>query len=246
MTIKISTGLRQALLGDVPARKASVIISGGTGIAAVDGGASPDSFTDSNNGFLTAGFSVGDSFLVYGFTAGMAAIHGPFTVVTAVAGTITVATGSLAADDAGEAVTMVLLKGGSFRDIFKDGVLDLYSGVIPATADLAETGVKLASITLASGAFTANQPANGLEFGAPSAGTISKDSGVWSGVGLATGEAGYYVFYDNSYDTGASSTSIRFMGTCSETSGDLVMSDCTVTESATKTITAFQITLPAF
>ncbi len=246
MTIKISTGLRQALLGDVPVRKASVIINAQTTIAAVDGGESADSFTDSGNGFITAGFSVGDSFLVYGFTGGMAAIHGPFTALTVAEGTITVATGSLAADEAGEAVTMVLLKGGSWRDIFKDGVLDLYSGAIPATADTAESGVKLASITLASGAFTANQPANGLEFGAPTAGTISKDSGVWSGVGLATGEAGYFVFYSNAYTTGASSSAVRFMGTCSETSGDLIMSDCTVTEGATKTISAFTITLPAF
>ena len=243
-----STGLRNAILGAVPTRQASVIISGGTGIAAVDGGpGAADSFTDSNNGFVTAGFSVGDSFLVYGFTGDMAAIHGPFTVVTVAAGTITVATASTAADDAGEAVTMVLLKGGSFRDIMKDGIMDLYSGTIPANADAIETGVKLASITVASGAFSANAPANGLEFGTTASGIISKDAAVWSGVGLATGEAGYFRFYSNAYTTGASSTAIRFDGICAEASGgDLNMADLTVTLSATKTIDSFSVVLAAY
>lgn len=246
MSIRLSTGLRQALLGNVPVRKASVVINAQTTIAAVDGGSSPDSFTDSGNGFVTAGFSVGDSFMVYGFTGGMAAIHGPFTALTVAEGAITVATGSLANDEAGEAVTMVLLKGGSWRDIFKDGVLDIYSGTIPATADAAETGTKLVSITVASGAFVAGAPANGLEFGAPASGVISKDAATWSGVGLATGEAGYYVFYDNAYTTGLSTAAIRFMGTCGESGTDMVMSDATVTASATKTIDTFSITLPAY
>jgi hypothetical protein len=247
MSIHLSTGLRQALLGNVPARKASVIISGGTGIAAVDGGAGlADSFTDSNSGFVTAGFTVGDAFLVYGFTGGMAAIHGPFTVVTVVAGTITVATASLADDAATEAVTMVLLKGGSWRDIFKDGIMDIYSGTIPANADAIETGTLLVSITVASGAFVAASPANSLEFGAPSSGTIAKDASVWSGVGVATGEAGYYRFYDNAYTTGASSSAIRFDGTCAVSGGDLNMSDLTVTDELTTTIDTFSVTLPAY
>lgn len=245
MSIRLSTGLRQALLGNVPVRKASVVINAQTTIAAVDGGTSPDSFTDSGSGFVTAGFSVGDSFMVYGFTGGMAAIYGPFTALTVADGAITVATGSLANDEAGEAVTMVLLKGGSWRDIFKDGVLDIYSGTIPATADAAETGTKLASITISSGAFVAGAPANGLEFGAPASGVISKDAATWSGVGLATGEAGYYVFYDNAKVTGLSTTSVRFMGTCGESGTDMVMSDATVTAAATKTIDTFSITLPA-
>jgi hypothetical protein len=247
MAIRLSTGLRQALLGRVASRQASVIINAQTTIAAVDGGAGVDSFTDSGNGFVTAGFSVGDSFLVYGFTGGMHDIHGPFTVVTVAVGTIEVATTSLTADAAGEAVTMVLLKGGSFRDLFKDGILDIYSGVIPANADAIETGTLLVSITVASGAFTADSAANGLEFDAPSGGTISKDTDTWSGVAAATGEAGYYRFYDNGYHTGTSTTAIRFDGTCAAVSGgDLNMSDLTCTQTATKEIDSFTITLPAY
>ena len=245
MSIKLSTGLRQALLKKA-VTKSAVVKMTATTIAAVDGSTGNDSLTDSDDGFLTAGFSVGDSILVIGFAGGAAGMIGPFEILAAGDGILEVATGSLADDAATESVTIVRLCSGSWRDIFKDGVLDLYSGVIPATADTAESGVKLASITLASGAFTGGAAANGLEFGAPSAGVIAKDTGVWSGVGLATGEAGYFVFYDNAYTTGGSTTSVRFMGTCSETSGDLIMSDCTVTEGATKTISAFTITLPAY
>jgi hypothetical protein len=244
--MKISTGLRNALMGGIPARMAGTVatITAGT-IAAVDGGAGADSFTDSDNGFVTAGFDVGDSILALGFTGGMAGIVGPFTIVTVAAGTIEVATGLLANDAATESVTLIALKGGSLRNLFKRGILVLYSGAMPATADAAETGTKLLEVTVESGAFTAGAPANGLQFGAPSSGTISKDAETWSGVGLATGEAGYYVFYDNTYTTGISTTAIRFMGSCSESLGDLILSDCTVTASASKTITAFSVTMPA-
>lgn len=244
--MRISTGLRDALMGAVPTRTGGTVAKiTSTTIAAVDGGAGADSFTHLGHGFLTAGFDVGDAILALGFTGDMAGIVGPFTIVTVAADTIEVATGLLAADDAGESVTLIAIKGGSFRNLFKRGIMVLYSGTMPATADLAETGTKLAEITVSSGAFTAGAPANGLQFGAPTSGTIAKDSETWSGVGLATGEAGYYVFYDNAYTTGASSTAVRFMGTCSEISGDLVMDDCTVTLSATKTITSFSVTLPA-
>jgi len=246
MAIKLSTGLRQALLGNTAARS-TVVVYTATTIAAVDGGGSADTFTDSANGFVTEGFAVGDSIMTFGWTGDNAGSYGPFVLTGVAAGTLTVATGSIIASDAaGESIIVVAMKGGSWRDLFKDGILDIYSGTMPVSADAAETGTKLVSITVSSGAFTAGQPANGLEFGAPSAGVISKDSATWSGVGLANGEAGYFVFYDNAYTAGSSTTAIRFMGTCSETSGDLLMSDCTVTASVTKTISAFSITLPAY
>ena len=244
--MKISTGLRNALMGAVPTRTGGTVAKiTATTIAAVDGGAGADSFTDSGNGFLTAGFDVGDAILALGFTGGMAGIVGPFTITSVAAGTIAVATGLLAADDAGESVTLIAIKGDSFRNIFKRGILVLYSGTMPATADLAETGTKLLEVTVSSGAFTPGAPTNGLQFGAPSSGTSAKDSATWSGVGLATGEAGYYVFYDNAFVTGASGSAIRFMGTCSETSGDLILSDCTITTGVTKTVTSFSVTMPA-
>jgi hypothetical protein len=96
-----------------------------------------------------------------------------------------------------------------------------------------------------SGAFVADSAGNGLEFDTPSNGTISKNTDEWSGLGLATGEAGYYRFYDNGYHSGASATAIRFDGTCAVSGGDLNMIDLTVTEDLTTTVDTFTVTLPA-
>lgn len=138
-----------------------------------------------------------------------------------------------------------LLGTADWKTLFTDGIMDIYSGLPPADADALETGVLLVSITVSSGAFVALSPDNGLEFDVPAAGAISKDSDTWSGVGLATGEAGYYRFYDNAYEAGASGTAIRFDGICAVSGGDINMADLTVTELLTTTVDTFTITLPA-
>lgn len=244
MAIRLSTGFRQALLGAIPARSAGVVYTATT-IAAVDGGSGADSFTDTDEAFVTAGFAVGDSILALGFTGGMAGNVGPFTITSVAAGTIEVATGLLAADAAGEAVTLVAIRGGSFRDIFKHGVLEIYSGSQPATADTAESGTKLLRITVSSGSFSAGAPTSGLLFGAPSVGVIAKTADVWSGVGLANGTAGWWRLYDNAYTTGGGTSGVNIDGNCATSGGDLNMASLTVTLSATTTIDSFSVTLPA-
>ena len=57
MSLRLSTGLRNALVAK--AGLAHAILVGTTG-AFVDGGGSNDSITDSGNGFVTAGFQIGD------------------------------------------------------------------------------------------------------------------------------------------------------------------------------------------
>lgn len=54
-----------------------------------------------------------------------------------------------------------LLSGGSLKDAFNGGKLFLYSGAQPTTADDAFTGTLLATITLASGAHTAEVQSSG-------------------------------------------------------------------------------------
>jgi hypothetical protein len=143
------------------------------------------------------------------------------------------------------------------KQLFADGVMDIYSGVGPANADAAETGTHLVRITVASGTCGSGGTgggtagtgvgANGLDFGTAANGSISKNADVWSGVGIATGEAGWWRFYSTELLQGTSGTAIRMDGNCAEgAGGDLNMDDLTVTASATKTITAFSITLPAY
>ena len=246
MAFRFSTKLRNLILSGAPSRRTSVILTG-TGIAAVDGGSSPDSFTDTGNGFVTAGFSVGDAVLVTGFAGTGAVNNGKiFTLLSVAAGTITVATGSLEAETEGATVTIVQVVGNSLRDIFKDGILEIYSGTQPTSADAAKTGTLLAKITLGSGAWVAGAPANGLEFGLASAGVIAKETPVWSGTGLVAGTAGWYRLYANATDAGALDSSYeypRIDGSIGTSGAQLNASSTSISVGATITIDSFQITL---
>jgi len=114
-----------------------------------------------------------------------------------------------------------------FRGVYKNCVIDLYSGVQPASADNAATGTHLARITLSGGAFTEGVATNGLVWDAPSGGTISKPSAaVWraySGA-LAAGTIGWFRCRGNAADSGDSTTLPRFDGSVGITSGDLRLS----------------------
>jgi len=142
-----------------------------------------------------------------------------------------------------------LLKPGgkSLADLLANGRLDIRSGAQPTSADAAETGTLLNSITLASGAFTPGQATNGLNFGAPSAGVLPKETpGVWSGVCLADGTAGHFRFYANDVVQGANATTaIRMDGAISTSGAEINMSNLAMVLGGTTTIDGFNITLPA-
>lgn len=59
------------------------------------------------------------------------------------------------------ALVTKLMDTGSFKDIFANCVIDVYSGTQPTTADAAATGLLLVSVTKASAAFTAETRAVG-------------------------------------------------------------------------------------
>ena len=137
------------------------------------------------------------------------------------------------------------------RTAYANGVMAIYGGASqPADANDAETGTLLALITVASGEFTPGFAANGLNFDAPSAGVLSKAAAeTWSGVGLAAAGTGttatYFRFYDNSQDTGASPTGLRFDGAIGTTStSELQMTVTTIVEGAPVVINSFTYTPP--
>lgn len=80
----------------------------GTTIAFVEGGASPDTITDSANGFVTAGFKAGDRIIIEGSDSN----DGVYTIASVVAGTITLSgADDLNAESAG--ATVVVKRDGS-------------------------------------------------------------------------------------------------------------------------------------
>ncbi len=55
------------------------------------------------------------------------------------------------------------LAGLSFGDLFIDGVIYVYTGAQPATADLTESGTNILIISESSGDFTPSAAGNGLD-----------------------------------------------------------------------------------
>ena len=114
MALKLSTGLRNKLLG-LQAQPVAVITEGllGSNLAYADNGASPDTITDDDNNFITQGLAPGMKIYTYDSTTGGNDLSG--VVLTAVAaGTLTFATGTLAASEGfATGTVLVACKGGS-------------------------------------------------------------------------------------------------------------------------------------
>lgn len=138
-----------------------------------------------------------------------------------------------------------ILNASGIKEQLADGVIRVYTGAQPANADAAVAGTLLIQYTLSSGAWTAGTATNGLEFDAPVAGVLSKAAAeTWSGVGVATGTAGWFRFVGNATDAGGSSTTLpRIDGSVGAGSGDLALSNTSITTGAPNTIDTFSITM---
>ena len=111
---------------------------------------------------------------------------------------------------------------GSLRDVFNAGVIAIYTGAQPATADDAETGTLLGYITVNSAAFTPGSPTNGLVWGDAVGGVCPKPPAIeWSITPTASGTAGWARLYDNARELGASATAKRIDVACGVGVGEL-------------------------
>jgi hypothetical protein len=129
-----------------------------------------------------------------------------------------------------------------FAATFANGVIDVYSGSQPATADAAVTGTLLGTVTLGSGAFTPGTATNGLTFAAASGGAVSK-SGTWSFNGIAAGTAGWFRLRGNAADAGGVSTILpRLDGSVAVSGADLNLSNISIAIGAPVTIDTFSWT----
>ncbi len=131
-----------------------------------------------------------------------------------------------------------------FSSAMDRGVIDIYSGTQPASADAAATGTLLGTVTLNSGAFTPGVTTNGLTFAAANAGTVSK-SGVWPFVGIAAGTAGWFRFRGNAADGGGISTVLpRLDGSVATSGANLNLSNISIAVGAPTTVDTFTWTQP--
>ena len=118
------------------------------------------------------------------------------------------------------------------------GVIRIYTGAQPLSPDMPATGTLLGEITTDGDPFVAGSPAGGaLGISQGETGVLGK-VGVWRLNGSATGEAGWWRWSWNSYDSGAHSFYYpRMDGLVSEalmlTSIDITPSTLTEIESFT-------------
>lgn len=125
------------------------------------------------------------------------------------------------------------------RTLLNLGKIKIFAGAEPATADAAETGTLLCTISV-------NSTGTGLTFESASVGgVLSKSSSeIWSGVNAAGGTATHYRFV-GSADTGAlSTTEPRIQGGAALLAGDLNLSSLALVSGATQTIDSYVIALP--
>ncbi len=238
--IRFSTGFRNLLAGAKPTITAATI-------AAVD---ASNTLTDSGNGFVNAGFLPGMIVIVSGFT-GDTSNNKLLEITKVEAGTLTIDSDTDLADDAaGESVTITAAQSISIKQIFMDGILVFYSGVQPTDPDDQANGVKLLEVTVSSGAFTAGDPTNGLDFDAVASGVLSKStSQTWSGSGIATGDAQSARFYSNLYRSGDVNLTYvnsyaHFDLSVGTAGADINLGTTRIQSGATTTIDTFSITIP--
>lgn len=141
----------------------------------------------------------------------------------------------------------LLLGTEAFRGIFERGVMHIYTGNQPPTADSAVTGTLLGQVTEDGGSFDFGSPDNGLLFAAPDEGMITKDPGqTWRFTGLASGVAGWGRLMGNDLDSLGSSTSLpRIDFSIGQSGADLILTNTTITTGASHTIDQFRYRIPA-
>lgn len=236
MSFKMSTGLVNSLMGKQDT------ITGATLSADETGG--EYFILDSNNGLFTAGFRPGDTITIAGFTGTPA--NNQITTVTKVwsDGSKMQIAGTLVDDTAGETVIITSVSK-AFKDVFRNAVIRVYSGSVPADADADEgAGTLLLEISKDSVAVTPGTATNGLNFDAIVAGLLSKNADVWSDVGIATGTAAWWRMYDNGRITGASSVAKRCDGLVGTSGVTLILSSTSITLGATTTLDTANFTMP--
>ena len=137
-----------------------------------------------------------------------------------------------------------LLGSADLKTSLANGVIRVYSGAQPPSADATATGTLLGTVSLAGSAFTEGVVTNGLELGTPSGRSISKASAEdWKFKGIAAGTIGYMRFQGNAADNQLSSIVLpRIDMSVGITSGDVRLSTVTSAINSIITIDTFTIT----
>lgn len=138
-----------------------------------------------------------------------------------------------------------MLNATGLTEALDNGIIHIYSGSQPTSPDDAVQGTLLGKVTVDAGAWTAGSATNGLGFGAPVNGTLSKAAAeAWQFNGITDGNSGWFRFMGNAADSLGSSTTLpRIDGSIATYGSDLNLSNVAITTGAPNTIDVFQLTM---
>ena len=133
-----------------------------------------------------------------------------------------------------------LLVTGSFKAAVDGGVIRVYNGPVPATADAALSGNTLL-VTISN-----NSAGTGITMNAASAsGVLGKNSAeVWSGAVVANGTPTFYRFSSLTDDFLLSTTAKRVQGAAGNAGFDLNFANTTFAVAEVKRIDTFDVAQP--
>lgn len=134
-----------------------------------------------------------------------------------------------------------LLDTGSVKAALDGGLINIYAGTVPATADDAIPGgaTLLCVVSL-------NSTGTGINFDTAAVGaTLSKaPAEVWSGTNLASNTATFYRHVAAADDGTSSTSQARIQGLIGTAGAELNLSSVALTSGATQTIDYYSVTLP--
>lgn len=112
------------------------------------------------------------------------------------------------------------------------GHIKIFTGVMPATCEAADTGTLLATLTLSVTAFPASTDPGSTGLATATANAITSDTNA-----AATATAGYFRAYD-------SAGVCIVQGTVGTSAADLILNTTSIVAGATVAITSWVVTLP--
>lgn len=242
MALRLSTGFRKQLMGGLAVVSAVKV---GASISLTKNESGNDTISDSGGGFITSGFKPNRYVHISGATT--AENDGDFLVSAVTANTITLSDAGILSLSEAFPATGVLsqARGMAGVDLLQNGVIRIFAGTQPETADAVETGTFLVEFTLSAGAFTPGYADNGLVWYDYGSGLIGKPAAAsWQGVCEATGTMGWFRCYDNSRTTGASTSAVRFDGSVSTSGSNMTGTSVAARAGTTVSIDTWTLQLP--
>jgi len=133
-----------------------------------------------------------------------------------------------------------LLDTGSLKAQLDTGLIKIYSGTVPATAD-DSLGAAVLLTTISD-----NGTGTGLTMAAAaSEGVLTKDlTQVWKGTNAATGTASFFRFVQSADTGGLSTSEVRVQGTVGLAGADMNLSSVSLVASEEQLIDYFSIAFP--